>query len=168
MIDFSLSKDKKIGMIQTTKSGNLCTSGCVGKIISYNETNDGRYIVSIKGENIFNLSKEVKSNKKFRVVKATINRNFIDKSPTSFINNYNKNIIIEKYIKIIQKENKNINENTIREIDVPLLIKFIAMSSPFQSMEKQILLEAKNLEELSAKTITLLDFIITKRMEVIL
>ena len=59
MIDFALGKDKIIGMIQTKDNGNLYRVGCIGRINSFNETDDGRYIVNLTGKNYFSILKEV-------------------------------------------------------------------------------------------------------------
>ena len=58
MIDDSMKSGKLIGMIQPKKTGkqnkpDLYDVGCIGKITSFNETNDGRYLVVINWINRF-------------------------------------------------------------------------------------------------------------------
>ena len=57
MVDHALSKDRLIGMIQSKNNGDLFNIGCLGKIISFNETNDGRYLINLKGISCFILKK---------------------------------------------------------------------------------------------------------------
>ena len=63
MIDDSMKSHRMIGMIQPKKSGelkkpDLYEVGCIGKITSFNETDDGRYLVIINGISRFNINKE--------------------------------------------------------------------------------------------------------------
>ena len=53
MIDFALSKDRLIGMIQKDDNNKFYKIGCLGKIISFQETSDGRYLVDIIGKNYY-------------------------------------------------------------------------------------------------------------------
>ena len=64
MIDDSMKSHRLIGMIQPKKSGklkkpDLYEVGCVGKITSFNETDDGRYLIIINGVSRFNIEKEI-------------------------------------------------------------------------------------------------------------
>ena len=71
MIDDSMKSHRMIGMIQPKKSGelkkpDLYEVGCIGKITSFNETDDGRYLVIINGISRFNINKEIETNKLYR------------------------------------------------------------------------------------------------------
>jgi Lon protease-like protein len=75
MINDSMKSDKLIGMIQP-KSNNigklrpsLHKIGCLGKITSFKETDDGRYLIELKGIIRFKIIKEIQSNKPYRNVK---------------------------------------------------------------------------------------------------
>ena len=68
MIDDSMKSHRLIGMIQPKKSGelkkpDLYQVGCIGKITSFNETEDGRYLIIINGVSRFNISEEVNVSK---------------------------------------------------------------------------------------------------------
>ena len=75
MIDFALSKNKTIGMIQTQQNGNFYNKGCLGKITSFNETNDGRYLINMRGESIFSFINEIESNNHFRMGEVVLEEN---------------------------------------------------------------------------------------------
>ena len=51
--------------------------GCMGKIISFNETEDGRFLIEIKGVIRFKIIKEINSNKKYRVCEINFD-NFLN------------------------------------------------------------------------------------------
>ena len=82
MIDDSLKTHRIIGMIQPKKTGklkkpDLYSIGCLGKITSFNETDDGRYLIVLNGISRFKIIKEVTSDKLYRECNVSIEE-FID------------------------------------------------------------------------------------------
>ena len=75
MVDFALTRDRCIGMIQTTSNNLIYNVGCVGKINSFSETNDGRYLISLQGTNCFKVDKELEKTFNFRIVEAKLLNN---------------------------------------------------------------------------------------------
>ena len=76
MIEAVLGTHRMIGMIQPRKSGelrkpDLYEVGCIGKITSFNETDDGRYLVIINGISRFNIDKEIETNKLYRTCEVS-------------------------------------------------------------------------------------------------
>ena len=69
MVDYALSKDRLIGMIQSNNTGELFNIGCLGKITSFNETNGGRYLINLEGISCFVIKKEVTKQYNFRMAK---------------------------------------------------------------------------------------------------
>ena len=69
MINDSMKSNKMIGMIQPKSLGNksnipeLHDVGCLGKITSFRETEDGRYLIELKGIIRFQNIKEIRSEK---------------------------------------------------------------------------------------------------------
>ena len=70
MIDDSMQSNRIIGMIQPKKQKKnipeLYSVGCAGKITSFNETDDGRYLIVINGIIRFKIKKEIANNKPYR------------------------------------------------------------------------------------------------------
>ena len=71
MIDDSMKDKRFIGMVQPKKTGNLKKPdlyevGCVGKITSFNETDDGRYLIVLNGISRFKITQEINSDKLYR------------------------------------------------------------------------------------------------------
>ena len=76
MIDDSMKSHRLIGMIQPKRSGelkkpDLYQVGCIGKITSFNETEDGRYLIIINGVTRFNIKEEINSEKLYRLCKVS-------------------------------------------------------------------------------------------------
>ena len=71
MIDDSMKSNRYIGMIQPKKSGDLKKPdlhkvGCIGKITSFNETEDGRYLIVLNGVCRYEVINEISSDKLYR------------------------------------------------------------------------------------------------------
>ena len=138
MINYTLARDRYIGMIQLDKKNDLYNVGCIGKISSFNETNDGRYLISLQGINCFKIINELDRDYTFRLVNAEIIENDeVDKVLTDD----HKFDLLKKYKDYIKIKNINLRLEEIENIDVEQIIKFIAMVSPFKNEDKQTLLE---------------------------
>ena len=154
MVDYALSKERCIGMIQSDEKDNLYNIGCVGKIHSFSETTDGRYLISLQGISCFKVRKELEKKHKFRLIEAEMLEFDEDKN---FINENQKNNLLEKYNQYIKLKKINLNLKEIQKIDFNQIIKFIAMISPFSDIEKQVLLETKNLSDFYKKLQSILE-----------
>ena len=70
MIDDTMKSNRIIGMIQPKKTKknipDLFTVGCAGRITSFNETDDGRYLIVVRGVSRFKILKEINNNKPYR------------------------------------------------------------------------------------------------------
>lgn len=155
MVDFALTQNKIIGMIQLKKNGDLYSKGCLGKITSYNETEDRRYLINIKGENIFSIVKEIKSGYQFKIAEVNIRYEHINENDSE---NINTDLLLNKFYYLIKRKNISIDFNLLKNIETSVLIKFIAMSGPFSPLEKQMLLETISLKQLYDKLILLFEF----------
>ena len=154
MVDYALSKERFIGMIQCDKKNKLYNIGCIGKIHSFSETTDGRYLISLQGTNCFKVKKELEKEYKFRFVEAEMLDFEEDKN---IINEKQKNNLLDKYSQYIKIKKINLNLEEIQNIDFNQIIKFIAMISPFSDIEKQALLETKNLSDFYKKLQSILE-----------
>ena len=157
MIDDSMSSDRLIGMIQPKKTGelkkpDLFNVGCVCRIVSFNETEDGRYIILIKGLNRFKKINEIENKKLYRELNVDYNFYSNDENLESENFDFSK-------IKDILGELKNLFRKRGYEIDwkdlegqsVYKTLSALSMASPFSILEKQILLETKDLNERTVK-----------------
>jgi len=156
MINDSIKNNKFIGMIQPKKTKieipELYQIGCLGKITTFQETKDGRYLIELKGIIRFQIIKEVINKKKYRECEVSYN-------------NFNHDIIDEKVdlkftdLELIFKDFKNlfekkgyiVNWKSLENQSLDETINALAMASPFSLEEKQILLETKNLNTRKAK-----------------
>ena len=154
MVDFALSNKRLIGMIQTNEKGKLFKVGCVGKITSFNETKDGRYLINLEGMNLFLLKKEIDLGFKFRIIEgSSIKHNSNNLSIDSNI----KKTLLNKYSKYIKNKKIDLNISELEKLTTKQLAKLIAMVSPFDNIDKQMLLEISIPNEFCKKLLSILD-----------
>ena len=152
MVNDSMKSNKFIGMIQPKKIINNSTPpvlhkiGCLGKITSFKEMEDGRYMIELKGLIRFNLIKEIKSNKKYREYEVDYNsfsKDLEDKKEQ--IKFSDLELIFKDLKSLFEKRGFIINWKELEKQSLDETINALAMASPFSLEEKQVLLEAENL-----------------------
>ena len=153
MINDSMKSNKFIGMIQPKKIINESTPpvlhkiGCLGKITSFKETEDGRFMIELKGLIRFNLIQEIKSNKKYREYEVDFNDFDSDLNDKKEQIKFSDLELIFKDLKsLFEKRGFIINWKELEKQSLDETINALAMASPFSLEEKQVLLEAENLK----------------------
>ena len=153
MINDSMKSDKLIGMIQPKNSINednnpeLYEVGCAGKITSFRETEDGRFLIELKGLTRFKNIKEIKSEKKYRILEVSYESFYEDLlNKKEEIKFSDLELIFKDLKSLFEKRGFIINWKALEKQSLDETINALAMASPFTLEEKQILLEAENLD----------------------
>ena len=151
MVDDSMKNSRMIGMIQPKKNSNtqnpeLFDIGCLGKITSFNETDDGRYLIALNGLSRFKIQKEVQNNKLYREFEVSFNdyRNDINTKKEE-IKFSDLELIFKNLKSLFEKNGYLINWEELKKQSLNQTINTLAMASPFSIEEKQALLETENL-----------------------
>ena len=153
MINDSMKNNKLIGMIQPKTLKNLMNKipelhqiGCLGKITTFQETDDGRYLIELKGIIRFEIIEEVFSNKKYRECQVNFKNYYHDLDNQKEELKFSDLELIFKDLKnLFEKKGYVINWKALEKQSLDETINALAMASPFSLEEKQILLETKNL-----------------------
>ena len=153
MVDDAMKSNKFIGMIQPVKSKNennelpdLHKIGCLGKITSFRETNDGRYLIEIKGVIRFQTIEEIKTNNKYREVMVDFSKFSKDlDNNDQEIKFMDLELIFKDLKSLFDKKGFIINWKALEKQSLEETINALSMASPFSLEEKQVLLEAENL-----------------------
>ena len=151
MIDESIKSNRMIGMIQPRGKSNpqkpeLFKVGCLGKISSFSETEDGRYVVILSGITRFNTLEEINNGKLFREFKINykgFENDTMNKKQD--INFSDLDLIFNNLKRIFEKQGYLINWNELEKQSLDQTINTLSMASPFSLEEKQVLLESKDL-----------------------
>ena len=151
MVNDSMKNNRMIGMIQPKKSGmlkkpDLYEVGCMGKITSFNETEDGRILIILNGVCRFKIISEIKTDKLYRECNVEYTNFSDDMSQKSNEVNFNDlSIIMENMKKFFKKQGYIVNLKDLEKKDLNQTLNDLSMASPFSLEEKQILLESLNI-----------------------
>ena len=152
MINESMKSNKLIGMIQPKNSinnqsqPNLHDIGCLGKITSFKETEDGRYIIELKGLIRFKIIKEIdnaKSYREYEIDFQNFNHDLEEKKEELKFSDLE--LIFKDLKSLFETRGFIINWKELEKQSLDETINALAMASPFTLEEKQVLLESKNL-----------------------
>ena len=151
MVNDSMKGSRLIGMVQPKKNlenslDQLYNIGCLGKITSFSETEDGRYLIVLNGLSRFKIIKEIKNEKSYRECEINFN-DFQDdiKINKEEIKFSDLQLIFKDLKNLFDKRGYSINWNELKKQNLEQTINTLAMASPFSLEEKQTLLETKNL-----------------------
>tara|TARA_B100001093_G_scaffold436346_1_gene434712 strand:- start:2027 stop:2674 length:648 start_codon:yes stop_codon:yes gene_type:complete len=153
MINDSMKSNKLVGMIQPKNSKDddnnlpqLHEIGCMGKITSFKETDDARYMIELKGIIRFKIKNEINSDKKYRECEVDFENYYDDlESKKEDITFSDLELIFKDLKSLFEKRGFIINWKALEKQSLDETINALAMASPFTIEEKQVLLEAKNL-----------------------
>ena len=159
MINDCMKSNKLIGMIQpkilkneNIDSPELYKIGCMGKIINSQKTDDGRYLIELRGLIRFDIISEITSKKKYREFEISFDK-FYD-----YLSDQKENLkfsdlklIFKDLKKLFEKRGFIINWKALENQSLNETINALAMASPFTLEEKQVLLETKNLDSRKSK-----------------
>ena len=167
MIDHAISNEHRlIGMIQPQKSNEsdeksiFYKVGCAGKIIKFEETDDNRYLITLRGLSRFNLVSEKTNNKNFK--EANINwENF--KKDLKIIDETSDFTTLKLTLKeYFKSKNIKANMDAIDTFNDYNFVDQITMICPFENNEKQLLLETASISKREKLLKTILDSYITE------
>ena len=153
MVNDSLKSNKLIGMIQPRKTkkineqtNDLHDIGCLGKIISFKETEDKRFLIELRGVIRFKIKKECESKKKYREYEINFDNYLGDLKDNKEDLKFSDLKMIFKDLKIFfEKRGFIINWKALEKQSLDEIINALVMASPFTLEEKQVLLETENL-----------------------
>lgn len=155
MIDDALKSDRLIGMIQTTDDG-IAEVGGLGRIIQFSETDDGRYLVVLKGLRRFRVASLPDVETPYR--QADVAYDGFEEDPELHAVRQTSEVLSETgrsdraaltvAMKALAKAvGVEVDWKALSEIPLPVLINQAAMISPFSPPDKQSLLEAETSDE---------------------
>mgnify|MGYP006136198401 CR=1 FL=1 len=153
MINDSVKSDKLIGMIQPKNTRDdlddpeLHDIGCLGRITSFKETEDSKFLIELKGLIRFEVIRETKTNKNYREYEVNYKRFSHDLDDKKEQLKFSDLELIFKDLKtLFEKRGFIINWKELEKQSLNETINALAMASPFSLEEKQVLLEAENLD----------------------
>ncbi len=152
MVDAALAGDRLIGMIQprdeiNTEKPALYGAGCAGRITSFAETGDGRYLINLTGTHRFRLAEEVAGDAPFRLARPDWAAFGADDETDVSADTVDREALLEALQDYLDTEQLEIEWEKAAAAPIEALVVSLAMGCPFQPNEKQALLESKTLAE---------------------
>lgn len=151
MIDEAIAGTRLIGMIQPALDGatrpdgepELCAVGCLGRIASFAETGDGRYLISLQGVCRFRVLDELSVKTPFRQCRITP---FLADLPEQAGGEIDRPALLKAFRAYLKANELEADWESVSRADNATLVNALSMMAPYGPAEKQALLEAADLK----------------------
>ena len=152
--DALATKHRLIGMIQPIKlntgdsqkeANKYQKVGCAGRIVSFSETEDGRYLITLEGISRFKFSKEIETQKPYILSEIDWGLYTNDLVPFEGLNSFDRNGFLEILKKYLDSAQIASDWEVLKKAREEVLVNSLSMLCPFEPEEKQVLLEAETI-----------------------
>jgi Lon protease-like protein len=162
MVDDAMGGERIIGMVQALPGGDrerpsLASIGCAGKITSFAETSDGRYLITLTGIARFHLGDELPVLTPYRQVRADFMPFESDLKAIGDDDGFDKMRLLHALKAYLDRRSLEVDWETAKAAPAEALVNSLAMALPFEPAEKQALLEATDCKERREALIALLE-----------
>ena len=150
MVEDALAADRMIGMIQpleangTNAKPDLYDTGCAGRICRFEETEDGRFLISLSGVCRFTVTEELSPVSDYRRVRADWSDFRSDLEPIAEAG-LDRDRLLSALRGYFDAHGIEADWDALREAPEERLVTCLSMICPFGALEKQALLEARDL-----------------------
>jgi Lon protease-like protein len=162
MVEDAMAAGRMFGMIQpNTALGRgetgpgLYRIGCLGRLSSFSETEDGRFLITLSGITRFAVVDELAMTRGYRRVRADYSAFAEDALHTSLLK-IDREQLFAALRGYFTRRGFEANWDAIKEMPDDALLVTLCMACPFEDAEKQALLEAQTAQERAATLHTLL------------
>ena len=172
MIDDALAGDRVIGMVQprfdaTTatddRAPRLCDVGALGRIVFFQETGDGRYLIQLCGVSRFEILEELNVGAPYRRCRISVDRFEPDLSQASGGNVVDRDALLRAFESYLSANDLEADWSSVRQASNESLVNTLAMMSPYGPAEKQALLEAPDLAARAATLVAITEMELARR-----
>ena len=163
MIDDAISGNRIIGIVQPApRAGDaqrpaLAPVGCAGRITSFAETEDGRYLITLTGIARFRIARELELAMPYRQVEADFAPFAEDLTPPGAAYAIDRTRLTRALRRYVEVNGYQVDWSAVEDASPEVLVNAVATLCPFEPIEKQALLETVALDERCATLVTLLE-----------
>lgn len=153
------AEDRMIGMIQPESDGEppaVYRTGCAGRLISFSETEDRRFLITLAGTCRFDVVDELPLKDGYRRVVADYHR-YRDDLTTERAPEIDRERLLSALRGYLEMQGVEANWQAVEQSDGASLVTSLAMTCPFQASEKQALLEAADVAQRAEIMVALLE-----------
>jgi uncharacterized protein len=158
MVDDALkTRERIIGMIQPQGEG-LHRIGCAGRITSFAETEDGRYLITLTGISRFRLGLAARDHTPYLRGQVSFTQFQRDLGPAETDPHLRRDAFLENLGRFLESRELSTDWSSLKDAEDEMLINALSMLLPFEPEERQALLEAPGLSERRETLVTLMEF----------
>lgn len=152
MIDDTFIGKRLIGMVQPRLDGakradgepELCAVGCLGRLTSFTETGDGRYLVVLQGVCRFRVDEEIAGRNGYRQCRV---RPFAaDLDEAAGADEVDRPALLKTFRTYLKANDLDADWESVSRAENATLVNALSMMAPYGAAEKQALLEAPDLK----------------------
>ncbi len=168
MVEAAMAGDRLIGMIQPALDGSsradgvpqLAPVGCVGRIVSFAESGDGRYLVTLHGVCRFRLGEEItRPHRAYRVARITPFAADLSEEDRSAVD---RKGLIAAFRAFVEANEMEVDWRSVDQASTQTLVNVLSMMSPYGPAEKQALLEAPDLKSRAQTLIAITELLLAR------
>lgn len=163
MIEDALGEGRMLGMIQpdptaaeTPNGPGLFRVGCLGRLSSFSETDDGRYLITLTGVIRYTIAAEVEMRRGYRRVRADYSRFLADLDLEPQPIGTSREELLAALRGYFTHRGFDANWDAIKRLPDDMLVVTLGMVCPFEPVEKQALLEAPSNTDRATALVALL------------
>jgi hypothetical protein len=163
MVDDAFLAQRLIGIIQPSGDGGglvrpkLFSVGGIGRITSFAETDDGRYLITLTGLSRFEILRELDVSTPYRQVEASYERFAQDRMPATEDASFDRPALLHALRRYFTVNRIESDWEAIERAPGEALVNSLSMIAPVEPAEKQALLEAPSLSERARILIALIE-----------
>lgn len=169
MIDESIGGWRLIGMVQPRLDGaqradgepELCEVGCLGRITSFAETGDGRYLIALQGVARFRIVEEIRGEHPFRVCRIVCFAADLDEDGGA--DEVDRKALLKTFRDYLEANGLEADWDSIARAENAALVNALSMMSPYGASEKQALLEAPDLRTRAETLIAITEMALARK-----
>ena len=151
MIDAAIGGGRLIGMVQPRLDGRLredgepllCEVGCLGRLTSFTETGDGRYLVALQGVCRFRIGEEIRARTGYR--QCRIMPFVTDLEEDAGAGEVDRSALLKTFRAYLAANELEADWESVSRAGNATLVNALSMMAPYGPAEKQALLEAPDL-----------------------
>ncbi|MDL2404116.1 LON peptidase substrate-binding domain-containing protein [Rhizobium calliandrae] len=165
MFDSAIAGNRLVGIVQpalseSPETTHLSRVGCLGRITSFAETGDGRYITSLTGICRFRLMDEIITHNPYRTFRITP---FIsDLKSRDEEDSVDRSALLSAFRAYLDANKLEADWESVERASNMTLVNSLAMMAPFDPAEKQALLEAPDLKTRAETFIAIIEIVLAR------
>lgn len=163
MVDDAMGGARIVGMIQPEKPETstpppLFQVGCAGRIVAYEETGDGRILITLSGIGRFRVRDELNVGTLYRQCRTDFTEFAGDFTADPTGSAVDRDALLRTLKNYLETNRIEADWSGIRDAPIEALVNGLSMMSPFGTREKQALLEATDLKSRAELLIAITEF----------